>query len=77
MTVLYPLDYNDVHQLSARNFSSSIYPNPTQRTTLIIIGCYIIIIGILWYALSLLLPLLYITELPMNVRLDATGMCRI
>jgi hypothetical protein len=58
MTVLYPYDYNDVHQLSARNFSSSITPNATQRTTLIVVVCYILIIGILWYALSLFLPLL-------------------
>jgi hypothetical protein len=62
MTVLHPFDHNDVHQLSARSLSSSITPNATQRTTLIIIGCYILIIGILWYALSLCLP----TELPMN-----------
>ena len=67
MPVLFPHDYNDVHQLSARNFPSLITPNKTQRTTLIVAGCYILIIGILWYALSLyLLPLLHITEL-MNV----------
>jgi hypothetical protein len=58
MPVLYPHDYNynDVHQLSARSFSSRITPNATQRTTLIVAGCYILIIGILWYALSLHLP---------------------
>jgi hypothetical protein len=49
MAVLHPYDYNDVHQLSARSVSSSITPNATQRTTLIIAGCYILIIGILWH----------------------------
>jgi hypothetical protein len=66
MAVLHPYDYNDVHQLSARSVSSSITPNATQRTTLIIAGCYILIIGILWYGLSVS-PYLYITELLMNV----------
>jgi hypothetical protein len=59
MTVLYPYDYNDVHQLSARSFSSSITPNATQRTTLIVAGCYILVIGILWYALFLFIPPLF------------------
>ncbi|KAF8471569.1 peptidase M50B-like-domain-containing protein [Russula ochroleuca] len=49
MPVLYPHDYNDVQQLSARSFTSSITPNATQRTTLIVAGCYILIIGILWH----------------------------
>ncbi|KAF8480005.1 peptidase M50B-like-domain-containing protein [Russula ochroleuca] len=48
MAVLHHYDYNDVHQLSARSISSSITPNATQRTTLIIACCYIPIIGILW-----------------------------
>jgi hypothetical protein len=39
----------DVHELSARSLSSSLTPNATQRTTLIVAGCYIIIIGILWH----------------------------
>ena len=56
----------DVHELSARSLSSSLTPNATQRTTLIVAGCYIIIIGILWYALSLFLSLSYNTELAMN-----------
>jgi hypothetical protein len=43
----------DAHELSARSVSSSLTPNATQRTTLIVAGCYIIIIGILWYTLSL------------------------
>jgi len=66
MAVLYPYDYNDIHQLSTRSLSSTLTPNATQRTTLIVAGCYIIIIGILWYALSLSLFFLCITELPMN-----------
>ena len=69
MTVLYPYDYSEAHELSARSFSSSITPNATQRTTLIVAGCYILVIGILWYALFLsVLPLFCtIAELPMNV----------
>jgi hypothetical protein len=42
----------DAHELSSRSVSSTLTPNATQRTTLIVAGCYIIIIGILWYALS-------------------------
>lgn len=61
-------DFND---LSARSLSSRLTPNDTQRITLIVAGCYIIIIGILWYALSLLLSLLSITELPVNESLQA------
>lgn len=61
----------DVHELSARDLSSSLTPNATQRTTLIVAGCYIIIIGLLWYALSLSLSLLHITELPVNESLQA------
>ena len=38
------------HELSARSFSSAMTPNATQRTTLLVAGCYILIIGILWYA---------------------------
>lgn len=57
MAVLHPYDYNDVQQLSARSVSSSITPNATQRTTLIIAGCYILIIGILWCGISLCLAL--------------------
>jgi hypothetical protein len=64
MTVLYPYEYNDVNQLSARSFSSSITPNATQRTTLIVAGCYILIIGILWYALSLCLPFCALLSFP-------------
>ena len=63
MTVLFPHDYNDVHQISARSFSSSITPNATQRTTLIVAGCYIIVIGILWYAFSFCLPFLLLSSL--------------
>lgn len=61
----------DIHELSARSLSSSLTPNATQRTTLIVAGCYIIIIGVLWYALFLCLSLSYITELPVNESLQA------
>ncbi|KAH8995890.1 peptidase M50B-like-domain-containing protein [Lactarius hatsudake] len=47
MPLLYPHDYDTTHELVAR--SSDLNPNATQRTTLIIAGCYIIIIGILWH----------------------------
>ncbi|KAH8978710.1 peptidase M50B-like-domain-containing protein [Lactarius akahatsu] len=47
MPLLYPHDYDTTHELVAR--SSDLTPNATQRTTLIIAGCYIIIIGILWH----------------------------
>ncbi|KAF8496839.1 peptidase M50B-like-domain-containing protein [Russula emetica] len=39
----------DTHELSARSLSSSLTPNATQRTTLIVAGCYILIIGFLWH----------------------------
>ncbi|KAI9455520.1 peptidase M50B-like-domain-containing protein, partial [Russula earlei] len=48
MPLIYPYDY-DAHQLSARSFASTITPNATQRTTLLVAGCYILIIGILWH----------------------------
>ena len=51
MPLLYPYDY-DVPQLSTRSLASDLTPNATQRTTLIVAGCYIIIIGILWYVPS-------------------------
>ncbi|KAH9011632.1 peptidase M50B-like-domain-containing protein [Lactarius pseudohatsudake] len=47
MPLLYPHDYDTTHELVAR--SSDLTPNATQRTTLIVAGCYIIIIGILWH----------------------------
>ena len=62
---------SDINELSARSLSSSLTPNATQRTTLIVAGCYIIVIGILWYALSLLFSLLSITEPPVNESLQA------
>ncbi|KAH9056775.1 peptidase M50B-like-domain-containing protein [Lactarius vividus] len=49
MPLLYPHDYDTTHELAARSFGSEITPNATQRTTLIVAGCYIIIIGILWH----------------------------
>jgi len=47
MTVLYPYDHDS--QVYARSLSSSLTPNATQRTTLIVAACYILIIGILWH----------------------------
>jgi hypothetical protein len=49
MPLLYPYEYDTTHELAARSFTSAITPNATQRTTLIVAGCYIIIIGILWH----------------------------
>ena len=51
MALLYRHD-DAAHGLFARSFASDLKPNGTQRTTLIVAGCYIIIIGILWYALT-------------------------
>jgi hypothetical protein len=36
--------------LERRDFKTQITPTETQRTTLIVAGCYIIAIAILWYA---------------------------
>jgi hypothetical protein len=36
-------------QISSRDFKTRITPSPTQRTTLIVAGCYIIAIAILWH----------------------------
>jgi hypothetical protein len=47
---IYPYESDPTHALSAR--SSDLTPNATQRTTLIVAGCYVIIIGILWCALT-------------------------
>jgi hypothetical protein len=33
----------------ARDFKTQITPNATQRVTLIVAGCYIVAIAILWY----------------------------
>ena len=37
-----------VQALSPRDFRTSVTPTPTQRTTLIVAGCYVIAIAILW-----------------------------
>lgn len=37
--------------LVARDARSSLTPNATQRTTLIVAACYIVAIAILWYVL--------------------------
>ncbi|KIK54468.1 hypothetical protein GYMLUDRAFT_206435 [Collybiopsis luxurians FD-317 M1] len=38
-----------LHQFFTRDVASSLTPNSTQRTTLIVAGCYILVIGILWH----------------------------
>lgn len=35
-------------QLFTRDFQERVTPNDTQRTTLIVAGVYILVIGILW-----------------------------
>lgn len=45
MPSVYP---NEFHDLVSRDFASSVAPNETQRTTLIVAGVYIIAIGLLW-----------------------------
>jgi hypothetical protein len=47
MPALY--DPQELHTLVVRNAKTSLTPNPTQRTTLIVAGAYIIAIGILWH----------------------------
>lgn len=44
--------YDDAPSLHifGRDVSSTLTPNPTQRTTLIVAGCYVVAIAILWYA---------------------------
>ncbi|KZS98844.1 hypothetical protein SISNIDRAFT_421220 [Sistotremastrum niveocremeum HHB9708] len=45
-----PYDYDTLQStLQPRDAKSLLTPNPTQRTTLIVAGCYIIGIAILWY----------------------------
>ena len=40
---------NHVVYLAARDARSSLTPNDTQRTTLIVAACYVVAIAILWY----------------------------
>ncbi|KAH0830367.1 peptidase M50B-like-domain-containing protein [Lanmaoa asiatica] len=40
---------DDRNYLYPRDVATQLTPNATQRTTLIVAGCYIIIIGILWH----------------------------
>jgi len=42
-------DLSTFAQLHPRDFRTSVTPTPTQRTTLIVAGCYVIAIGILWH----------------------------
>ena len=37
------------HYIFARDVQSQLTPSATQKTTLIVAGCYIIAIAILWY----------------------------
>lgn len=48
-----PVDVTDalVRVHYARDFKTQITPNETQKVTLIVAGCYILVIGILWYVL--------------------------
>ncbi|KAI0062001.1 hypothetical protein BV25DRAFT_1825868 [Artomyces pyxidatus] len=41
--------YDSQPSLYSRDFESSITPNTTQRNTLIVAGCYVLVIGILWH----------------------------
>ncbi|KAG9318233.1 peptidase M50B-like-domain-containing protein [Chiua virens] len=40
---------DDHHYLYPRDAAAQLTPNDTQRTTLIVAGCYIIVIAILWH----------------------------
>ena len=37
------------HYIFARDVQSQLTPSATQKTTLIVAGCYVIAIAILWY----------------------------
>ena len=43
-------DFASDHYIFARDAKSQLAPSATQKTTLIVAGCYIIAIAILWYA---------------------------
>jgi len=48
--MLVPYDLaNNATQFAIRDAKTSLTPNPTQRTTLIVAGCYILVIAILWH----------------------------
>lgn len=46
------------HFIFARDAQSRLTPTDTQKTTLIVAGCYIIAIAILWYVRALALVLI-------------------
>ncbi|KAI0045139.1 hypothetical protein FA95DRAFT_1495908 [Auriscalpium vulgare] len=46
--IVTPLQYEHV-PIYSRDFASRVTPNPTQRTTLIVAGIYILVIAILWH----------------------------
>ena len=41
-------DFETFQHLAPRDFRTQITPTPTQRTTLIVAGAYIVAIAILW-----------------------------
>ena len=50
------LALNDVQNvteigLARRNLQTTLTPTPTQKVTLIVAGCYIVVIAILWYVI--------------------------
>jgi hypothetical protein len=48
MPTLY--ERQDEHFIFARDAKASLTPTPTQKVTLIVAGCYIVAIAILWWA---------------------------
>jgi hypothetical protein len=46
MPALY--ETSDTHFIFARDAKSTLTPTPTQKVTLIVAGCYIVAIAILW-----------------------------
>lgn len=60
--------------LYVRDFRTSITPTPTQKITLIVAGCYIVAIAILWCALDAFLGFCCAE---FDGRSQFEGMCRI
>ncbi len=48
-----PSEYLDTSALLRRDAKSTLTPNATQETTLIVAACYIVVIAILWYVSTL------------------------
>lgn len=55
MPVLFEFEsaHDAVNVLARDTFVEKITPNETQRTTLIVAGCYVVVIAILWCAAAL------------------------